>query len=517
MRPVRRPGELRRTLPAASAIASGATAPSGEKPVGMSTSVSSATAVSMKRLAAPVSWSVAAARTGIGLRQRAEAADDRRGGVVGERADVVAGDRELVRAAGERRVRVVDDLEDVGVLEQQRARAGALERVAERPHARRRRCRRRCRSRRCAGRRSSSRPRRRRPGRSVCGGKLPSGPAGTASTGRPTFAAGPLERAGRAARRQAGDRQRADQRLAPLGGCGGSPRGPAARARSRSARRRSPASALRRVVRVREDRLDRRREHGLAAVLADRLRDRADVALHAVAVGAVDRRAREARADAGRVDRRARDRDEDPRAVRRPGPVDHVDDVDVERADRRSRARPSSRCSACPPGPALSGMIGSPASAGAAGSERDRDRRGEQNAGTHGGASVVPIVGKRRTSARSRTETRRTATYCWRVAGAPILHVTNGDAVVPEIAAALGVAPDEILVWREILHDGPVPGRPRPRRARARARPPRHRAVVGARQRLRALGGDRAGRLPRARRPARGPPGRRRGGAVVRG
>jgi hypothetical protein len=39
----------------------------------------------------------------------------------------------------------------------------------------------------------------------------------------------------------------------------------------------------------------------------------------------------------------------------------------------------------------------------------------------------------------------------------PILHVTNGDAVVPEIADAVDLAPEEILVWREILHDGPVP------------------------------------------------------------
>lgn len=38
-----------------------------------------------------------------------------------------------------------------------------------------------------------------------------------------------------------------------------------------------------------------------------------------------------------------------------------------------------------------------------------------------------------------------------------ILHVTNGDAVVPELAAAVGIAPDEVLVWREVLHDGPVP------------------------------------------------------------
>jgi hypothetical protein len=37
------------------------------------------------------------------------------------------------------------------------------------------------------------------------------------------------------------------------------------------------------------------------------------------------------------------------------------------------------------------------------------------------------------------------------------LHVTNGDAVVPELAAAAGVAPDEVLVWRDVLHDGPVP------------------------------------------------------------
>jgi hypothetical protein len=36
------------------------------------------------------------------------------------------------------------------------------------------------------------------------------------------------------------------------------------------------------------------------------------------------------------------------------------------------------------------------------------------------------------------------------------LHVTNGDAVVPELAAAAGIAPAEVLVWREILHDGPV-------------------------------------------------------------
>jgi hypothetical protein len=57
------------------------------------------------------------------------------------------------------------------------------------------------------------------------------------------------------------------------------------------------------------------------------------------------------------------------------------------------------------------------------------------------------------------------------VAGAPTLHVTNGHAVVPEIAAAVGIAPDEILVWLEILHDGPVPADLRPAElARVRAR-----------------------------------------------
>jgi hypothetical protein len=38
-----------------------------------------------------------------------------------------------------------------------------------------------------------------------------------------------------------------------------------------------------------------------------------------------------------------------------------------------------------------------------------------------------------------------------------VLHVTNGDAVVPEIAAVLGDDPAEIVPWRDVLHDGPVP------------------------------------------------------------
>jgi hypothetical protein len=36
------------------------------------------------------------------------------------------------------------------------------------------------------------------------------------------------------------------------------------------------------------------------------------------------------------------------------------------------------------------------------------------------------------------------------------LHVTNGDAIVPEIES---VAPDDpVLPWRDVLHEGPVPG-----------------------------------------------------------
>src|SRR5918997_4768626 len=37
-----------------------------------------------------------------------------------------------------------------------------------------------------------------------------------------------------------------------------------------------------------------------------------------------------------------------------------------------------------------------------------------------------------------------------------MLHLTNGDSAVPPLRAA-GVE-DEILPWREVLHDGPVPG-----------------------------------------------------------
>jgi hypothetical protein len=37
------------------------------------------------------------------------------------------------------------------------------------------------------------------------------------------------------------------------------------------------------------------------------------------------------------------------------------------------------------------------------------------------------------------------------------LHVTNGDVVAPVVAAAAGVPLADVLPWRDVLHDGPVP------------------------------------------------------------
>lgn len=39
----------------------------------------------------------------------------------------------------------------------------------------------------------------------------------------------------------------------------------------------------------------------------------------------------------------------------------------------------------------------------------------------------------------------------------PALHVTNGDVVAPAVAAAAGVPLGDVLPWRDVLHDGPVP------------------------------------------------------------
>lgn len=37
------------------------------------------------------------------------------------------------------------------------------------------------------------------------------------------------------------------------------------------------------------------------------------------------------------------------------------------------------------------------------------------------------------------------------------LHVTNGDVIAPAVAAAAGVPLADIVPWRDVLHDGPVP------------------------------------------------------------
>jgi len=39
----------------------------------------------------------------------------------------------------------------------------------------------------------------------------------------------------------------------------------------------------------------------------------------------------------------------------------------------------------------------------------------------------------------------------------PALHVTNGDVVAPAVAAAVGVPLGDVVPWRDVLHDGPVP------------------------------------------------------------
>ena len=286
--PLSLPGALRRIAEAPWASASGATKLSAEPPVGVPASVSSTTREpSVER--SPVSSSSLKMRTGTVGGVAPGAADDGGGRVVGDRPEVVADGGELVGRAGVvARVRVRDHRVDVGVLEQQRAQAAVLERVAEAPHAvavdvgdgadraDREVARRVADAHRRAGARRGA-------------GKGVSGIAGAASTVPPRLRA----RLGELPREPAvepGDRQRLGQRQhAP------DPRAAGVAARDRL--------AARRVGRVGEDLLDRRREHGLAAVLADRLGDRAGVA-----PAAVDRRAGEARADAGAVDRRGRTR-----------------------------------------------------------------------------------------------------------------------------------------------------------------------------------------------------------------
>jgi hypothetical protein len=107
--------------------------------------------------------------------------------------------------------------------------------------------------------------------------------------------------------------------------------GPAAD--ERRARRRAHGRR-RRLDRLGEHRLDRRREADGAPVLADARGDRPDDALDACAVGAEDRRPGEPRADPGCGDCRAGDADEDPRALD-PLAVEEIEDLHVEARDRR--------------------------------------------------------------------------------------------------------------------------------------------------------------------------------------
>ena len=47
-----------------------------------------------------------------------------------------------------------------------------------------------------------------------------------------------------------------------------------------------------------------------------------------------------------------------------------------------------------------------------------------------------------------------------------MLHAVPGDALAAEITPAVGLPVEELLPWRDVLHDGPVPARPEACRAR---------------------------------------------------
>ena len=206
-----------------------------------------------------------------------------------------------------------------GVLEEQRAAPGAVERVAEEPHARAVGVRDGADRADRDGAASSARPTPRRPARAAAAGS-----SRRAAT-RPTS---------RAASRPCARRART------------SPRADGLRPESVSgpARLRLPTTA----ERVSERRADEGGWTGSARICSIGVAsptvppywpmpagDGADVARDPVRRRAVDRRAREARADAGRVDGRARDADEDARGLR-PQAVDDVEHLDVEARDRRA-------------------------------------------------------------------------------------------------------------------------------------------------------------------------------------
>ena len=296
----------------------------------------------------------------------------------------------------------------------------------------------------------------------------------------------------------------------------------------------SPVRANRRVCGVGEDRLDRRRQARLCRrTRRSTSRSRRCCAATPSAAGTVDRGAREAGPDAGGVDRRAGGLDQDPRPVRRRVAVDHVEHLDVERRDRRPLDHRVAR--ALHPGADVAERHDRVAGGGGGGGEeKGRGRGGGEQSGAHVGASVVPRTGMRRHFQWSgRKSDRPRSTYLRSpdrslprlrpgrassrvprrrmrspMPGIPdgALHVTNGDAVVPELADAAGIDPAEVLVWREILHDGPVPAGLDPDAARPRPRPPPRRARLDARRaaaarRNRAHRGRDAGDDARARPP----------------
>ena len=222
-------------------------------------------------------------------------ADDARRRVVRERAERVAGRGELVGGRAGEVERVADDREDIGVLQQQRAPAGGLERMAEAVDD----------VAVAIGDRAD------RADADGAGGETD----GERRAGHERLR---RERAERPCR-SGDDRAAVRARRALAAAARARARGPTSSAAKRARWPRAAASArgARRSAasRQREHLLDRRHEPDVLAVLADRRGDRAGVADRAVRVRAVDGRAGEALGDPGRGDRRARHAHEDPRAA----------------------------------------------------------------------------------------------------------------------------------------------------------------------------------------------------------
>ena len=298
----------------------------GDVPVGRSAGLSSAR-VRGRHLDAPRVPVVGHDPQGHQARERPDSADDRVGGVVGQGPQVVARRGELVAAHSQvvETERVTDDRVDVGVLDEQRAAAGAVQGMPEGPQPV------------AVGVRD--RPDRREP--DVAAGQpgrhRRAGPQGLRREGGggrrrsdDQGAVGSLARHREGAGHRAADAahgERSGQRASrsqQRSGRGARP--PAGRA----SRRGSPRSAVARTV--------------VLAVVAQPVGDRADDARHAVVVRAVDAASRRSRPrrpcprPPGR--RRARGSARPAGRCRRPR----------RRAPRRRRTRcrfPARRCSRC--------------------------------------------------------------------------------------------------------------------------------------------------------------------------